>query len=182
MAKAAYTSICGEHREACRCWRHLLCVWVCHPEWWLCPCVPLAAPSQSRDGSQGFLFGLTYLHPVFQELLRRCLPLAQPLHPLSNAWLCPLSSAHTRDVSQGQDCVTTFLPSRGCRVPWGTCGRGPGKPGLGVRRDFPTVLQWDKRRLCGSLRPDAGGTLSLSVLMKNTASLVRRALGRDVPL
>lgn len=85
MAKAAYDSICGERREACRYWRHLLRAWVCHLEQWLCARVTLAAPSWSGADSQGFLFGLTHLHPVFQELLRRSLPLARPLHPLSDA-------------------------------------------------------------------------------------------------
>lgn len=158
MAKAAYVSICGEHREACRCWRYLLRVWVCHLRWCLAAHVPLAAPSWSRAGSQGFLFGLTNLHPVFQELLRRSLPLAQRSVPAQQRWLCPPASAHTRDISQGLDCITAFLPSRGCRVP-----RAHGVAGLGIlfrepliRHDFPTVLRWDKWRLCSSLRPDGG--------------------------
>lgn len=78
--------------------------------------------------------------------------------PAQQGSLRPPASAHTRNVSQGPDCVTTFLPSRGCGVPW-----AHGAEGLGslfweplIRWDFPTVLWWDKRRLCSSLRPDTG--------------------------
>lgn len=105
---------------------------------------------------RSFLLGLTHLKSVFQELLRRSLPLAQRLPPLGSA----------RSVLQPLPTPGTFLKAwivlpHSCRhvdvaYPGHTGSRAREVIVLEplIRHNFPTVPWWDKRWFCSSLRLD----------------------------
>lgn len=122
----------------------------------LSPRVVVKCPCAARYRS--FLFGLTHLKSVFQELLRQSLPLAQPLPPLGNAgsvlqplptpgtflkaWIVLPHSCHHVDVA--------YPGHTGSRA-WEVIVLEPL-----IRHDFPTVPWWGKRWFCSSLRLDVG--------------------------
>lgn len=118
----------------------------------------LTASRWSRIVTKGFLFGLTLCIPNF--------PGAALLIPdLSTASASPKNAA-----SALQPLPTAGLFLKGWIVfPHCCCHMDvpyPGHVGLGargawfgrllIRRDFPTGLRWDKRRLCRSPRSGVG--------------------------